>query len=85
MTPAMVATLVFGTWMWLGYGITGGWLHAKLALVGLLVAYHFWLGGMVRAFARDANRRSHVYYRWINELPLLLLAAIVVLAIVKPF
>ena len=54
-------------------------------LVGLLVAYHFWLGRLLRDFARDANRHSHVFYRWINELPLVLLAAIVVLVVVKPF
>ena len=85
MTPTMVLTLAFGTWLWLGYGFRGGWLMAKLLVVALLVAYHFWLGAMVRAFARDANLRSHVFYRWINELPLVALAAIVVLVVVKPF
>jgi putative membrane protein len=85
MTPCMVLTLVFGTWMWLGYGFSGRWLHAKLVLVGLLVAYHFWLGRIARDFARDSNRRSHRFFRWINELPLVLLLAIVVLVVVKPF
>lgn len=85
MTPCMVLTLVFGTWMWLGYGFRGAWLEAKLFLVLLLVAYHFWMGALLRGFAADANRRSHVFYRWINEIPLLLLAAIVVLVVVKPF
>jgi putative membrane protein len=85
MTPCMVLTLVFGTWLWLGYGFRGGWLHAKLALVVVLVAYHFWLGKLRQDFARDANKRSHVFYRWINELPLVLLAGIVVLVVVKPF
>ena len=85
MTPTMVLTLAFGTWLWLGYGFRGGWLVAKLLVVALLVAYHFWLGGMVGTFARDANRRSHVFYRWINEAPLVLLAAAVVLVVVKPF
>jgi putative membrane protein len=85
MMPCMVLALVFGTWLWLGYGIHGGWLHAKLALVAALVGYHIWLGKLVRAFAADANRRSHVFYRWANELPLVLLAAIVVLVVVKPF
>src|SRR5206468_912125 len=69
MTPAMVLTIVFGAWMWLGYGFRGGWLYAKLVLVAILVAYHFWLGAMLRAFARGANVHSHVYYRWINEIP----------------
>ena len=85
MTPAMVFTLVTGAWMWLGFGVTGGWLHAKLALVALLVAYHEWLGALLRAFARDANRHSHKFYRWVNEAPLVLLAAIVILVVVKPF
>jgi putative membrane protein len=85
MTPCMVLALAFGLWLWLGYGFRGGWLHAKLALVAVLVAYHFWLGRLLRDFARDANPHSHVFYRWINELPLVLLAAIVVLVVVKPF
>ncbi|HTS84818.1 MAG TPA: protoporphyrinogen oxidase HemJ [Usitatibacter sp.] len=85
MTPAMVATIVFGTWLWLGYGFTGGWLYAKLFLVALLVAYHFWMGSIARDFARGAPTRSHVFYRWVNELPTVLLIAIVVLAVVKPF
>jgi protoporphyrinogen IX oxidase len=85
MTPCMVLTLAFGTWIWLGYGFHGGWLGAKLALVAVLVAYHFWLGKLAGDFAADANHHTHVFYRWINELPLALLAAIVVLVVVKPF
>jgi protoporphyrinogen IX oxidase len=85
MTPCMVLAIVFGTWMWLGYGFHGGWLRAKLVLVGFLVGYHFWLGRIARDFAVDANRRSHVFYRWINEIPLVMLAAIVILVVVKPF
>ena len=85
MHPTMFLTLATGAWMWLGYGVTGGWLHAKLVLVSALVAYHFWLGHLQRAFARDQNSHTHVFYRWINELPLVVLAAIVVLVVVKPF
>lgn len=85
MTPCMVLAIVFGVWLWLGYGIFGGWLRAKLALVAVLMAYHFWLGKLMNDFARGANAHSHVFYRWINELPLVLLAAIVVLVVVKPF
>ena len=85
MTPCMVLAIAFGVWLWLGYGFHGGWLRAKLALVAVLIAYHFWLGKLLRDFARDPNRRSHVFYRWINELPLVLLAAIVILVVVKPF
>ncbi len=85
MTPCMVLTLAFGIWMWLGYGFIGNWLHAKLFLVFLLVGYHFWLGRCVRDFAADANRHSHKFYRWMNEVPLAFLAAIVILVVVKPF
>lgn len=85
MTPCMVLTLALGLWLWLGYGISGKWLFAKLVFVGLLISHHFWLGNLVKVFARDANARTHVFYRWINELPLLYLIAIVILVVVKPF
>jgi putative membrane protein len=85
MTPAMILTLASGLWMWLAYGYSGGWLHAKLALVVLLVAYHFWMRKLMGDFARDANTRTHVFYRWVNEAPTLLLVAIVILVVVKPF
>jgi len=85
MTPGAVLTVVFGLWLWLAYGFGGGWLHAKLALVGVLIAYHFWCGRLLRAFREDRNRHSHVWYRWFNEFPVLLLFAIVALVVVKPF
>jgi putative membrane protein len=85
MTPCMVLAIAFGVWLWLGYGFHGGWLRAKLALVAVLIGYHFWLGKLTHDFARDANAHSHTFYRWINELPLVLLAAIVTLVVVKPF
>lgn len=85
MMPAMLLTVGSGLWLWLGYGFTGGWLHAKLVLVVLLLAYHFWMRKLLGDFARDANRRSHVFYRWVNEMPTLLLVAIVILVVVKPF
>lgn len=85
MTPTMVLTVVFGLWLWLGYGVGGGWMHAKLVLVLLLVGYHFWLGHLRKVFERDANTRSHVFYRWINELPLGVLVGAVVLVVFKPF
>src|SRR5690348_8534504 len=59
MLPAMVLTVVSGLWLVFRYGFNGGWLHAKMALVALLIAYHFWLQKLARDFARDANRRSH--------------------------
>jgi putative membrane protein len=61
------------------------WFHVKLALVVVLVAYHFYLGRVVRAFRDDANRRGHVYYRIINEFPVLILVAVVLLAVLKPW
>ena len=85
MTPAMVLTLASGMWMWLAYGYSGGWLHAKLALVVVLVAYHFWMRKYLGDFARDANTHTHVFYRWVNEAPTVLLIAIVILVVVKPF
>jgi putative membrane protein len=84
MTPAMVLALAFGAWLWLGYGISGSWLHAKLVLVALLVAYHFWLGRMRNDFTRGVNTRGHVFFRWINEVPFVLLVGIVILVVVKP-
>ena len=85
MTPGAVLTVATGLALWLVYGISGGWLHAKLAVVALLIAYHVWCGRLVGVFRDDANRRSHVWYRWFNEAPVLMLIAIVVLVIVKPF
>jgi putative membrane protein len=86
MTPAAVLTIAFGLRLWLGYGIGGGWLHAKMALVAVLIALHVYLGVLVRDFARDRNRHGHVFYRWLNEIPALpLLVAIVWLVVAKPF
>ncbi|MGE0115876.1 MAG: protoporphyrinogen oxidase HemJ [Steroidobacteraceae bacterium] len=62
-----------------------GWVHAKLTLVLLLIGYHLWCRQLVRAFAADRNPHSQRWYRWFNEAPSLLLIAIVVLAVVKPF
>jgi putative membrane protein len=85
MAPGAVLTIVFGTWLWLAYGITGGWLHAKLALVAVLIAYHLWCGKLVNDFKHDRNTRGHVWYRWFNEVPTVILIAVVILAVVKPF
>jgi len=86
MTPAATLTIAFGLWLWLGYGITGGWLYAKLALVALLIAFHIYLGMLLRDFERGSNRHSHVFYRWLNEIPALpILVAIVFLVVMKPF
>jgi putative membrane protein len=85
MAPGAALTLVFGAWLWLGYGITGGWLYAKLLVVALLIAYHLYSGKLLADFARDRNTRSHVWYRWFNEVPVIFLAAAVILTAVKPF
>lgn len=85
MLPLAALAIVFGLWLWLGYGIKGGWLHAKLLLVVGLIAYHMYCGKLMRAFAARKNTHSHVWYRWFNEVPVLVLFAIVILAVVKPF
>jgi putative membrane protein len=86
MTPGGVLTLVFGLWLWLGwFRGAGGWLYAKLALTGLLVIYHIWCAVLLRDFAADRNKKSHVWYRVFNEFPTLVLFAIVLLVVLKPF
>jgi len=88
MTPAGLLTLGFGFWMlldyaWLAYG-TALWLHIKLMLLCGLVLYHVYCGYLVKQFAHNQNKRSHVFFRWFNELPVLFLVAIVLLATVRP-
>jgi putative membrane protein len=86
MTPAAVLTVAFGLWLWLGYGVTGAWLHAKVTFVAVLIVFHVYLGFLLRDFARDRNRHGHVFYRWLNEIPALpLLLVIVWLVVAKPF
>jgi putative membrane protein len=84
-TPGGVLTLAFGSWLWLGwFPGAGGWLHAKLALVGTLVAYHAWCGKLMLDLRHERNTRSHVWFRWFNEFPVLILIAVVLLAVFKP-
>lgn len=85
MTILMVPALLLGIWMWLGYGFKGGWLHAKLALVLLAIGYHHACGSLLKKFEKGVNARSHGWYRWFNEVPVLLLIAITILVVVKPF
>jgi len=85
MTPGAILTLLFGFWLWLGYGFSGGWLHVKLLLVLVLLAYHILCGKYLFDFKHDRNTRSHVFYRWFNEFPVLILAATIILVVVKPF
>src|ERR1051325_1141866 len=77
MTPGGVLTVATGLWLWLGYGYSGGWLHAKLALVALLIAYHVYCGKLLPDFGRAATRHSHVFYRWLNEFPTIVLVLVV--------
>lgn len=89
MTPGMILTLIFGIWMlidyaWLAFG-SSGWLHAKLTLIVLMVGYHILCGRWLADFKYDRNQHSHVFFRWINEIPVLFLVGIVILATVKPF
>lgn len=86
-TPGAIFTLIFGFWL-LSYNFNGyllaPWMHIKLTLVALLVIYHFYLGKLLFAFKHDQNRHGHLFYRWLNEIPVLFLVTIVILAIVKP-
>ena len=87
MGPAMIAAFVFGIAMlYLNRDLlSAGWLHAKLTLVILLTGYHHMCGANVKRFARGDNTRSHTYFRWFNEVPVLMLLGIVILVVVKPF
>ena len=85
MTPGGVLTIASGLWLWLGWGFSGGWLMAKLLLVVVLIAYHLWCGKLVADFRRERNRHGHVWYRWFNEFPVLILVAAVFLVVLKPF
>jgi putative membrane protein len=87
MNPSMVVTLIFGVWMlvvmWTAFAASG-WLWLKLAGVLALLGYHHYCGRLIRAFAAEADRHSEKFYRVFNELPTLLLIAIVILVVVKP-
>ena len=85
MTMLAVPALGFGIWLWLGYGFSGGWLHAKLALVVVLAGYHHGCGRLLSKFEQGRNTRSHVWFRWFNEIPVIILLLIVILVVVKPF
>ena len=89
MTPGALATVVLGLWLLYGYAwrLYGSqiWLHTKIALVGLLIVYHIYCGKLMRDFAHDRNRRSHVWFRLFNEVPVVLLVVITLLVVVKPF
>ncbi|MGB0721872.1 MAG: CopD family protein [Gammaproteobacteria bacterium] len=88
MTPGAIITAGLGLWMLLGaWGayMSMGWMHAKLALIALLIGYHVWCGKLVLDFKHDRNAHSHIWYRWFNEAPVIALIGIIILVIVKPF
>jgi putative membrane protein len=83
-TPIGGLALLFGSWLWLEYGFSGVWLHIKLMLVLFLIVYHFYCGMLLEEFEQKTNSRSHVWFRFFNEIPVLILIAIVILVTVKP-
>jgi protoporphyrinogen IX oxidase len=83
--PLMGLAILFGGVLWFYYGISGGWLHAKLVLVAGLIGYYHYCGKLLRDFAAGRNAKSHVWYRVFNEIPVFALFAIVILVVVKPF
>lgn len=88
MTPLAMLALLFGMVLMAGnwtYYVQQGWMHVKILLVLGLVAYHVYCGRLVAAFARDSVQHSHVFFRVINEIPVLALFAVVILVVVKPF
>lgn len=89
MTPGMILTLVFGIWMLIDYAwemySSSGWLHAKLMLLVLMIVYHIYCGKWMLDFKHDQNQHSHVFYRWVNEIPVVFLIGVIILAVVKPF
>jgi len=84
-TPSAILAVALGIWLWLGYGPWGRWLHVKLVLVAILVGYHLYCGKLLADFKHDRNRHGHVWYRWLNELPVLILFGAVILVVLKPF
>ena len=84
-----IPAVLLGLWLYVQYGIGrgpgSGWMHAKLALVVLVIGYHHSCGVILRKFEQGTNRRSHVFYRWFNEVPVLMLVAVTALVVIKPF
>jgi len=85
MTPLGILAVVLGLWLWFGFGFDGGWLHAKTLLVVALIVYHLYCGHLLRRFALGTVEQGHVWFRWFNELPVIVLFIVVWLVIFKPF
>ncbi|MGI9318666.1 MAG: CopD family protein [bacterium] len=84
MTPGAIITVILGLWLWLGYGFSGQWLVWKLILVVLLIVYHLWCLLALRSFRQDRNSHGHVFYRFMNEVPVFGLIGIILLVTIKP-
>ena len=84
-TPIGVLAVGLGLWLWFGFGFAGGWLHVKTTLVVGLIVYHVWCGRLLAGFASGSSTKTHVWFRFFNEVPVLTLIAICILAVVKPF
>jgi putative membrane protein len=85
MTPIGYLAIALGLWLWLAVGIGGGWLHAKTTLVVGLLAYNFYCKKLLGDFQAGRNTRSHVWFRWFNEAPVIVLLIVTLLVILKPF
>jgi len=83
-TPIAYLALGTGIWLWLGFDFAGMWMNIKLGLIVILIAYHHYCGYLLSQFKQDANNHSHVWYRFFNEIPVLILLAVVILVTVKP-
>jgi putative membrane protein len=89
MTVIAIPALGLGFWLWIGFGVGwgpgNGWMHAKLAVVVLVVGYHHACSVILKKFEANTMTRSHVWFRWFNEAPVLMMVAIVILVVAKPF
>ena len=88
-TLLAIPAVATGLWLYLGYGIGRGpgsyWMHAKLAVVVLVIGYHHACSRLLAEFEQNRNTRSHVWFRWFNEVPVILMLVVVILVVVKPF
>lgn len=89
MTILAVPALVLGLTLWLGFGVGrgpgSGWMHAKLTCVILLIGYHHACGSLLKKFETGQNQRSHVWFRWFNEVPVIMMLIVLIMVVVKPF
>lgn len=85
MTPLGVLAVATGLWLWFAYGFVGGWLHAKTTLVAVLAIYHVYCGQLLKNFKNGRNTKSHVWFRFFNEVPVIVLLIVLFLVVLKPF